>query len=188
MNLKFIPNLITIARIVLIAPVVWALSTEQFTLALILFAIAGLSDGVDGLLARYYGWQSWLGSVLDPLADKLLQAASYITLAILGFIPVWLVAVVVARDAIIVSGSAAYYFLFRSFEAAPSLISKLNTVMQIVYVLLVIVSISVFPMPAWFITLFGYTMLATTLASGVHYVSLWYALARQRYAQKKSNG
>lgn len=188
MNLKFIPNLITIARIVLIAPVVWALFTEQFTLALILFGIAGVSDGVDGLLARHYGWQSWLGSALDPLADKLLQAASYITLGILGFIPVWLVAVVVARDIIIISGSATYYFIFKTFEAAPTLISKLNTVMQIAYVLLVIVSISVLSIPAWFITLFGYAMLATTLASGVHYVSLWYSLARQRYAHKNSNG
>lgn len=184
MNLKFIPNLITIARIILVGPVVWALFTEQFTLALILFAIAGISDGVDGLLARHYGWQSWLGSVLDPLADKLLQVSSFIALGILGFIPMWLVIVVVARDVIIISGSTAYYFIFKSFEAAPSVVSKVNTVLQIAYVFLVIVNASVFSMSAWFISLLGYAVLATTVSSGVHYVLLWFMLARKRHKKQ----
>ena len=182
MTFAFLPNLITIARIILIVPVVWALLNQQFTLALILFAVAGISDGIDGYLARRFNWQSWWGSVLDPVADKLLQAASYITLGILGYIPMWLVIAVVARDVIIVSGSTTYYFIFKSFEAAPSFLSKANTVLQILYVLLVIVSIDLVPMPALFIMVFGYVMLATTISSGVDYVARWFILARKQHA------
>jgi cardiolipin synthase len=178
MKLAFIPNVITVARIFLIPPVVWAMLEGEFVLALVLFGVAGISDGVDGFLARHYNWQSWLGSVLDPIADKLLQAASYITLAVLMHIPLWLVIAVVARDIIIVTGSTVYYYKYKHFEADPSLLSKLNTVLQILYVLLVIVSIGVFAMPVWLLLSLAIVVFITTVTSGVHYVSRWVMLAR----------
>ena len=173
MNPRHIPNLITVCRILLVYPVVRLMLAGRLDWALGLFILAGVSDGVDGFLAKYFHWESRLGSYLDPLADKLLLVCSYVTLAWLGYIPVWLEILVVARDVVIFGGAVAYYFLLHPFEGQPLLISKLNTFLQLFLVFAVLVHQAVLPLSEVFLTgLIGLTAL-TTLASGVQYVHTW---------------
>ena len=134
-----IPNVITILRIFLVIPVVWALLDGRYTLALWLFAVAGASDGLDGFLAKQFHWTSRLGAILDPLADKLLLVSTFVALGWQGLLPLWLVAVVLGRDVVIVAGAVAYHLLFGSFELHPTLISKVNTFCQILLVILTVV-------------------------------------------------
>ncbi|SMF95445.1 CDP-diacylglycerol--glycerol-3-phosphate 3-phosphatidyltransferase [Methylomagnum ishizawai] len=173
MNPKHLPNLISVARILLVYPVVSLLLQQRFGAALALFVVAGLSDGVDGFLAKHYHWQSRLGSYLDPLADKLLLISSYVALGWLGLMPVWLVGLVVLRDLVIFGGAVAYYFMLRPFEGQPTLLSKLNTVLQLVLVFAVIVRQGIAPFPAAVAEALLWLTAFTTLASGAHYVQVW---------------
>lgn len=138
MTRQDIPNLLSILRIIFIIPIVWLLLSKQFGSALIVFAIAGFTDGLDGFLAKQYKWQSRLGTILDPVADKLLLVASFTTLTLLNLIPLWLLLLVLARDILIVTGGLAYHYLIDRFELEPVWSSKVNTVAQIGLVLLVI--------------------------------------------------
>ena len=173
MNARHIPNLITAARILLVFPIVSLLLVGRLDWALALFIVAGVSDAVDGFLAKYFGWQSRLGSYLDPLADKLLLISSYVVLGWLGLLPLWLAVLVVLRDLVIFTGAVAYYFLLRPFEGQPILISKLNTLLQLLLVFVVLLSHGLTPIPdAVIAALIGLVGL-TTLASGAQYVYVW---------------
>ena len=181
MSPRHLPNLISIARIGLVWPVVAALLAEDFTRALVWFTLAGLSDGVDGFLARRFGWQSRLGSYLDPVADKLLLGFSYVTLAWLGWLPVWLAALVVTRDVVIFLGALAYYFLLQPFDGEPSRLSKLNTLCQLSLIFVMLIPPDFMTMPRALIqTLIGLVAVCTT-ASGLLYVTGW----SQRYRQNR---
>jgi len=160
-------------RIILVAPIVWLLIQEQFTMALVLFAIAGASDALDGFLARHFNWQSWWGSVLDPLADKLLQVSCYVTLAWMGHIPYWLVTTIVLRDVIIILGALIYHHRIMEFEAEPSIISKFNTFTQIVLILMVVLHVGLYPLPELLLQGMIYLVFLTTLYSGIDYVYRW---------------
>lgn len=184
MKPRDIPNLITFFRFLLVVPVVYYLLREQYLVALILFAIAGISDGIDGFLARSLGWQSRLGSILDPLADKLLLVSCFLTLAWLGKLTSGLVFAVIIRDVIIILGAAAYHFLVGRYEMAPSAISKLNTVCQLTLVVVVLVSEGLYTLPHEYITLFSILVWLTTVASGALYVWEWGASALKH---KKEN-
>jgi len=173
MQTKDIPNLISILRICITAPVVWGLLHEWYGVTLVLFAIAGLSDGLDGFLAKHYGWQSRLGGYLDPLADKVLLVSCFFALGWLGHIPYWLIAVVVFRDLLIVAGATAYHFQVSRLDAEPSLISKLNTFMQIMLVLLVVLDRGVMPLPPEWLEWLIWATFTTTVISGVGYVWVW---------------
>ena len=116
MSWSWLPNAISIMRIILILPILVLFVNNEFGWALVLFGIAGLSDGIDGWLAKTYGWQSRLGGFLDPAGDKLLVAWSFGTLAYLGHIPVWLAVIVILRDVIIVAGSFLYTVIFRKIR------------------------------------------------------------------------
>ena len=136
-----IPNLITFARILLVVPVVWLLHTHNYIGALAIFALAGFSDALDGFLAKRYGWESRLGSLLDPIADKLLLVCSFLVLGAHGLLPLWLVGLVILRDAVIVTGATVYHFRIQHLVAGePTLSSKLNTLMQILLVLAVVLT------------------------------------------------
>lgn len=180
MKARDIPNLISAARILLTFPVVGLLLAERYGTAMVLYAIAGLSDGIDGFLAKRFGWQSWLGGILDPLADKLLLMACYLTLGWQGLIPAWLVAVVIGRDVVIVVGALAYHYLIARVSGEPSRISKLNTFTQLALVLVVIAAQGVFTIPAYWISLLIYSVLATAILSGLDYVWGWSARAWQQ--------
>ena len=173
MKARDIPNLISILRIFLSVPVVWMLLVHEFGAALVLFAIAGISDGLDGYLAKHFGWKSHLGGLLDPLADKVLLVSSYLSLALLGIIPIWLVLIVILRDLVIVTGALIYNFRVHELEAEPSLISKFNTFAQIVLVLTSVLDRSLLPLPDLIIDGMIWTVLFSTIASGVNYVWVW---------------
>ncbi|MCB1859498.1 MAG: CDP-alcohol phosphatidyltransferase family protein [Gammaproteobacteria bacterium] len=183
MKKEDIPNLISILRIFLSVPVVWMLLLQRFDIALILFAIAGVSDGLDGFLAKHYGWQSHLGGMLDPLADKVLLVSSYVALAILGLIPLLLMLLVILRDLVIVTGALVYNFRVRELEADPSMISKFNTFSQIVLVLAVVLDQGLLGLPDGLRVLLLWLVAATTIASGANYVWVW-----SRRAAKFSGG
>lgn len=173
MQLKDIPNMISIARIILVFPIVWLLLTDQFKSAMLLFFVAGVSDALDGFLAKHYGWQSWLGGILDPLADKFLLISAYLCLGWQGALPWWLIGVVVLRDVVIVGGALAYNYRVEHLDAEPSLISKLNTLLQIVLVLAVVYDLGFSVLPAQLVTVLVWSVVCTTLLSGVAYVLDW---------------
>lgn len=170
MTLRDIPNIISVLRIVLVVPVVVLLFEREFVWALLVFFIAGVSDGLDGYLAKRNNWVTRLGSILDPLADKALLMSSFIVLAWLELIPLWLVIIVICRDLIIVAGSVVYHYLIGEFDMKPSFMSKLNTFFQIVLVLVVVFSMGVMELPAWLKYMFVYSILITTVLSGLHYI------------------
>lgn len=173
MRARDIPNIISVLRVFLTIPVVWALLLQEYGLALVLFAVAGVSDGVDGFLAKHFHWESRLGGILDPLADKVLLVSSYLALGWLGLIPLWLVALVILRDVVIVVGAVAYHLKIAELEAEPRLMSKVNTFLQILLVLLVVLSQGLFAMPPVVIQSTIMMVLISTVLSGIDYVWVW---------------
>ena len=133
-----IPNLITLARILLVPILVWAITSGEMRLAFLLFLAAGVSDAVDGFLAKRFGMASELGAYLDPLADKALIVSIYVSLGLVGAIPAGLVILVVSRDLMIVSAILLSWLIGRPVEIKPLPISKLNTLVQIVFATLVL--------------------------------------------------
>jgi cardiolipin synthase len=168
----------------LVGPVVWALATNQFTLALILFAVAGVSDALDGFLAKHFHWESRLGSILDPIADKLLLVASFATLSWLGLLPLWLFCLVIARDVIIVTGGLAYHYYVGKFDLTPLWSSKINTALQIILVLLVIIQQQWFSSLAQGVTIGIWLVVASVINSGTEYVLVWGGRAWRQIKQK----
>jgi len=180
-----IPNIITIMRIGLVPPVVVALLHGQYPLALVLYVVAGVSDGIDGYIAKRFSYTSRLGSILDPLADKLLLVGTFIALAAQGLLPVWVVVLVILRDVVILSGGIAYHVLIGGYELQPTIISKINTFFQIALGLLVVVSAAFLATPAWVVTDLTWVVVATSLLSGAHYVWLWGGRARRNWPQRR---
>ena len=136
-----IPNLITLGRILLVPIVVWAIASGAMLAAFLLFVAAGVSDGVDGFLAKRFRMTTELGAYLDPLADKALIVSIYVTLGIGGQIPLWLVILVVSRDIMIVGAVVLSWLVGSPLKVKPLLVSKLNTVAQILFACLVLGSL-----------------------------------------------
>lgn len=173
MSPKDIPNLISLLRLVAVMPVIWLLLEHEFGWALAVFVAAGLSDGIDGFLAKHYGWQSRLGGILDPLADKTLLVACFLVLGSMGLIPAWLVIAVISRDLVIIAGAVLYHFGVEELEAAPLLSSKLNTVVQLVLVVATIMHAGPLRLPQELIDTLVWACLLTVVVSGVEYVWIW---------------
>ncbi len=174
MNLRYLPNIISTLRILLVVPVVMLMARGELGAALAVFAVAGLSDGVDGFLARRYGWFTKLGGWLDPIADKAMLVSAYVMLGWwLHLIPVWLPVLVILRDVVIVAGGLVYYLWVERVEAEPSWSSKINTVIQILLVMAAMVDHSVHPLPPVLLLALVYGVLITTVVSGVGYVWVW---------------
>ena len=127
-----IPNLITIGRLFLVPLTIWLIISGEHVLAFWAFIIAGVSDGVDGFIARTFDQRSDLGAYLDPIADKALLVSIYVTFAIVGALPVWLAILVVSRDLLIVGGVVLSWMVGQPMEMRPRAISKVNTLGQIV--------------------------------------------------------
>jgi cardiolipin synthase len=180
MKAEQIPNIISIIRFLMIPPAVWALFHERALLALVLFTVAGISDGIDGLLARRYGWITRLGSILDPLADKFMMAGIYLSLGWLGELPWWLVGTVFGRDVLIISGALAYHFINGRYNMEPHIFSKLNTLLQIVLVVSVLFSLAIMPLPTLYLDSLIYLVLFSTLLSGATYLWIWGRRAAER--------
>jgi cardiolipin synthase len=178
MSLRWLPNAISLFRIALVVPILLLIVEGRYEVALILFFVAGFSDGVDGYLAKRFDWHTRLGALLDPIADKLLVAGTFLILVYTDHVPVWLAAIVILRDVVIVGGAAAYNFLVGPVEGEPTRISKLNTALELLFVLFVL-SRAAFGWPADIsITVLGAAVLVTVVISGVDYVWSWTRRAR----------
>jgi cardiolipin synthase len=127
-----IPNFITLGRVMAVPIIFWLLLSSQNKVAFYVFVCAGLSDAVDGYLAKRFNWQTQLGSYLDPLADKLLIVSIYIALGVRHELPLWLVIAVVSRDILIIAAVLLSWLLNRPVAVKPLVVSKVNTLSQIV--------------------------------------------------------
>lgn len=136
-----IPNLITLGRILLVPIVVWAIASNQMEIAFAVFIIAGVSDAVDGFLAKRFNMASELGALLDPLADKALLVSIYVSLGIWGAVPRWIVILVVSRDIMIVGAVIVSWLFGRPIPMKPLMVSKLNTVAQVGFAALVLAAL-----------------------------------------------
>ena len=175
-----LPNLLTIFRMALIPVFVSLLFYQKFLLALAVFLVAGITDGLDGLLARRFHQQSPLGRILDPIADKMMLVTSFVVLSMRGVfptplpkhlpIPFWVTITVISRDVFILVGAAAINMVsgFRAFR--PSFLGKLSTVVQIVAVATVILAAQIRVGTGYYLPTVYTTVFALTLLSGIHYV------------------
>jgi cardiolipin synthase len=170
---RHIPNVISSIRILLVAPIAVALAHHQLMITIALFGAAALSDLADGFLAKRYGWQSDLGAVLDPAADKLLLVTVFITLAYLKLVPLWLMAAAVARDTIIVVGALLYRLWFGPLNVRPSVVSKFNTLCQAAFILAVVGREQFSLPPAWVGSVLGALVFVTVTVSGIDYVLIY---------------
>jgi len=137
-----IPNIITLGRIILVPIIVWAIVSSQMEIAFAIFVVAGVSDAVDGFLAKRFNMTSELGALLDPLADKALLVSIYISLGVWGEIPRWLVILVVSRDIMIVSAVIVSWLFDKPVAMKPLMVSKLNTVVQVAFAAIVLASLA----------------------------------------------
>lgn len=168
--LRHLPNLICIARIALIWPVIVTLRGGDYGAAMLLFALAAVSDGLDGYLAKRFNWTSELGKLLDPAADKLLLVSVFVCAAWLGLSPRWLTAAVVARDLLIGLGALVFRVGFGPLRGRPTLLSKLNTAVQLAYLLCVMAHAGFAFASPGALAGFAAVTLATTAISGADYV------------------
>ncbi|MDZ4731933.1 MAG: CDP-alcohol phosphatidyltransferase family protein [Xanthomonadales bacterium] len=188
MRLNLLPNTLTLFRMLSVGPIVFLLLTGSYRSAFVVAFCAGISDLLDGYLARRFGWMTHFGGVLDPLADKLMLVSVSLTLTWLGYLPVWLVALMVFRDLLIICG--AWYFhnyVAQITKATPSTLSKWNTLFQIVLVVCVMLSLAFHRFDGPWISGLIVIVAVTTVLSGAQYVMVWSAKAiRQRQALEKT--
>jgi cardiolipin synthase len=168
-----LPNLISLARLLSVPVVVWAILADEMLLAFWLFVAAGVSDAIDGFLARRAGSQTIVGGFLDPLADKALLVSVYITLGHIGYLPLWIVILVVSRDVLIVGGAILSQAMSDSLKPEPLLISKLNTVAQIVLAATTLGQPAMAANWRMAVLMMVWAVAATTLASGGSYIVQW---------------
>lgn len=169
--MRHLPNIICLVRIALIVPLLQAMVAGEQALILVLFSVAAVSDALDGYLAKRFQWTSDLGRVLDPLADKLLLVSVFITAAWLDIAPWWVATVAVTRDLVIGFGAVVFRLWFGRLRGRPTVISKINTGMQILYLLALILASSIQLPPREVLDALAVVMVITTVASGADYVS-----------------
>jgi len=168
--MRHLPNLICIARIILVWPIVVALYAGNYQVALLFFMLAALSDGLDGFLAKRFDWTSELGTFLDPAADKILLVSIFVCATWLGLVPRWLTAAAVARDALIALGALVYRLWFGPLHGRPMFSSKINTGLQLGY-LLGVMAAAAFGIPGQgLLATLAVMTLLTTVVSGAGYV------------------
>ena len=169
-----IPNLISLARLMAVPVMIYLILNGYYFGAFWLFVAAGVSDAVDGYIAKQLGQATILGSYLDPLADKALLVGVYITLGHENLLPSWLVILVVFRDLVIIGGVVLLHISTNSVKMKPLIVSKINTAAQILLVAIVLANLA-FPQLAWseFVLVLVYIVTVTTLASGGAYIVRW---------------
>ena len=175
----YLPNLITLGRIALVPLLVVLLQGEQFIASLVVFIVAGLSDALDGWIAKKFDAQTQLGAILDPLADKALLVSSYVMLSTMQLIPFWLMVVVVFRDLIIIAGYLITVLFYGSVKMQPLFISKLNTFVQIGFIIVVLFGLASQSELIKLIEPLSYLVLVTSVSSGIAYSYIWAAKAMQ---------
>jgi cardiolipin synthase len=171
--MSYLPNIITLFRIAMVPVLILLLKEQAYLAALLVFALAGVSDGLDGYLAKRFDCQTHLGAVLDPVADKLLLVSSYVMLTVLHQIPFWLLLTVAFRDFLIVGGYLVYVSLHGPVRMRPSYLSKFNTVMQITLVVTVLGGRALGLPLTGVVSGLVYVVFVTTVVSGGHYLWQW---------------
>ncbi len=171
--LRHLPNLISFARIIMVVPIVWLLLERRFEPAIWLFVIAGASDGLDGFLAKRFGWSSRFGGILDALADKILLLSTFTCLWWLDVFPWWLLALILLRDLLIFGGGTYYNFHVERFYPEPSYISKISTFLQIMLAALGVLHLGLGMVPLWVIDTLVVAVVITVVLSGAGYVQEW---------------
>ncbi len=164
-----IPNIITLVRILLVPIFVIFLLKEKFFYALMVFAIAGISDGLDGLFARYFNQKTITGAYLDPIADKLLIVSSFVSLAILKMIPSWLTVIVLTRDLVILLGILIFSIMNLDVSIKPTMTSKFTTVFQLLTVIAALLALEIDKLFA-FMPFFIWNATIFTVVSGLQYI------------------
>jgi cardiolipin synthase len=185
MSISSIPNALSILRIILTVPVVITLLNQQYFFTIVIFFIAGITDALDGWIAKRYSCQTRLGSILDPFADKLLLIASFVALFLINLLPTWLLVLIFVRDVMIVAGTVGYFLGSNASEddlLAPTNLSKINTGLQIALVLYLVAS-QIYPGSDQFVIIFYIVVATTTVLSGVDYVWVW----TEKVLSKESN-
>ena len=180
--MRHLPNIICLCRIALIWPIISSLVGGEYERTLLLFTLAAGSDGLDGWLAKRFGWTSRIGRWLDPLADKLLLVSVFLVLTWLGFVPRYLAVAAVGRDVMISVGAVAYRAAWGPLRGRPILSSKINTVLQLAYVLLVVVHAQWAQPPATVLQALAVAAFLTALYSGVSYLREFTSRALQTAA------
>jgi cardiolipin synthase len=175
--LRHLPNLICVLRIVLVVPIVAALQRGDYLLTLGLFVVAAVSDGLDGFLAKRFNWTSELGRFLDPLADKLLLVAVFVTASWVGIAPWWLAAAAIARDLVIAVGALIFRLWFGPLRGRPTMISKVNTLLQILFLCAAVLAAATGVPPREVVAALALITLLTTIASGAHYLGQFFKRA-----------
>jgi cardiolipin synthase len=173
MSWRFLPNAICIARILLVAPLVLWIIEGRFTAALLVLVVAGMSDGLDGFLAKRFDWRTRLGGLLDPAADKLLLVSTFAALSYVGLVPLELTLVVIGRDVLIVMGAVCYQLLIAPVQGEPSAISKLNTACQLAMLFFTLTHAAYAWPPEVSLVVLGATVVFTSIVSGLTYVLKW---------------
>lgn len=173
MSLRFLPNAICIARMLLVAPLVLFVAEGRFEAALLVLVVAGFSDGLDGYLAKRFHWQTRLGGLLDPAADKLLLVSAFASLSYAGLVPLELTIVVIARDLVIVLGAICYQWFIAPVQGEPATISKLNTACQLAMVFFALTAAAYAWPPPISLTVLGAAVVFTSIVSGLTYVLRW---------------
>lgn len=170
-----LPNLITLGRLLSVPAAIWLVLSDALAAAFWLFVAAGLSDAVDGFIAKRFDQRSRLGALLDPIADKALLVSMYVTLGIAAHLPAWLVILVVFRDALIVGGFLLVTTLSQSMRWEPLVVSKLNTALQIALIAFVLAQLGLGLATAdfGFRRALIYAVAATTVISGAGYLVRW---------------
>ena len=168
-----LPNLITFGRLLSVPVAVYLLMQSAYLAAFLLFLLAGISDGIDGYLAKTRKQTTELGAILDPLADKALLVSVYVTLGLQGNLPNWLVVLVVFRDLLIVGGVIILFLVRLEVKMRPLTVSKINTAAQIALAALVLAELGFELQIMWLVELVIYVVAATVLFSGASYMVAW---------------
>ncbi len=168
-----LPNLITIARILIVPVIILLINSNQMSYAFVLFIAAGLSDGVDGFIAKHFNQATQLGAYLDPVADKILLVAIYVALGQLGHLPAWLVILVVTRDLLIVGAFLLAWIMGLNIQVAPLMVSKANTTAQIILAGLVLANLGYDLNLSAITAICLYVVAVLTILSGLAYLIEW---------------
>ncbi len=166
-----LPNVLTLVRMLITPIFIICLIKGAYQMALLIFTLAGVTDGLDGLLARLLDQKTTLGAFLDPVADKLLLVSAFVTLAVQHMIPAWLTVVVISRDVLIIIGIAILEVSKVPYRIQPSMVSKCTTVAQLATIFLLLLSIQTTVLEHALLPVYWLTT-ALSIASGLHYVYL----------------
>ncbi len=177
--LRLLPNAITMTRLLLVLPIAFFIMEENFYVALLLFSVSGLSDGLDGFLARRYDWVSAFGKLIDPLADKLMMVVTVLVLGLLDHFPVMLMLLIIVKDLIVLAGVFSYTALAGFPAITPTLFGKLTTALQIMLLFSLLLNLS-FPgflssigLPGDFYPVFYWVVAILTALDGTSYLWIW---------------